>query len=210
MDPVRLLEKREQIDFIPEAADALKRLSRAIAHAREGMPFYAHCHPDYFTTPPMYYPGAFPDRVKDRLWTHIGFKGSLEPGAARSTSPEIHGLWHLEDSMYVYFVFTDGEVPSVRATFSMHLGYLISKMPKSVFDKYLVETRVILSRFTPPCSPILQGWSWDQEKENSCASDETDDDMPPLIAPSPRPEFQEPLVIKSPLAEKIDLAFPTD
>ncbi len=208
MDPEFILERREQIDPVPETSEALKRMSKAVAMAREGAPFYAYSHPDYFTVPQLYYPGAFPDHVKERIWTHIGFKGSLEPGAARSTTPQIHGLWQLDDSMYVYFVFTDGEAPAVKATFANTKGYLISNMPTCVFDKYLVETRVVLPRFTPPCSPILKDWSWGQDKENSCASDETDEELPPLIAPSPRPEFQEPLHIKSPVAEKIDLTFP--
>lgn len=122
-----------------------------IRSAKEGNSKYYHCHPDYIYQFDNANPGHFPDNVKTKYWTHIGFEGSCIKHSPPSDKLEIHGLWELESGAYLGFKFTNDVLPRFMGVLSYTKEEVLHTFHPEVYMKYMNETFT----YTPPISPII-------------------------------------------------------
>lgn len=133
-----ILFVRKHTDKIMEPV--VENMLDCIRRAKQGDPKYYLCHPDYILQIDNAEQGHFPENVKEKIWTHIGFVGSILKNAPHSDKLEIHGLWELNSGAYLGFKFTNDTLPRFMATLSYSKEDVLDTFHPDVYMKYNSET----------------------------------------------------------------------
>jgi hypothetical protein len=142
------IEYRESIFQTDIESEQVQNVLNLINYARNGYKKYYKLHPDFIKKlEPSAYIGNFPDNVKDIIWWHTGFEGSLGLNSLpRSNWLEVHGILKLSTEVYLGFSYCEKDETFIGVC-SKSIRSILKEFSSEFYDKYIDETESMEHNF---------------------------------------------------------------
>jgi hypothetical protein len=126
-------------------SEQVQNVLNLINYSRNGYKKYYKLHPDFIKKlEPSAYIGNFPDNVKDIIWWHTGFEGSLAPSLPNSNWLEVHGILKLSTEVYLGFSYCEKDETFIGVC-SKSIRSILKEFSSAFHDKYVDETEYVVN-----------------------------------------------------------------